>query len=131
VLKLLPLTLFTIAALAAASLAVAEPASALKGTFASTISGKAPPLDGKWTLRLLPGTKFQTLRNGKVVVSGSGARTSTRITFTDAAGPYACAGTQKTGVYSWKLTGKVLTLKPVRDSCGGRRTILTSRLTRT
>ena len=128
--KPLSLTLFAIAALAAASFALAAPTSALQGSFTSTIKGKAPPLDGKWTLRLLPGTKFQTLRNGKVVVSGSGARTPTRITFTDAGGPYACAGNQKTGVYTWKLTGKVLTLKPVSDRCSGRRAILTSRLTR-
>jgi hypothetical protein len=129
-LKLLSLTLFPVAALAAASLALAAPALSLQGTFTSTIRGKAPPLDGKWTLRLLPGTKFQTLRNAKIVVSGRGARTSTRITFTDAGGPYACAGNQKTGVYTWKLTGKVLTLKPVSDLCSGRRTILTSHLTR-
>lgn len=126
----LALTLSALAALVAASITFAAPASGLQGTFTSTITGMAPPLDGKWTLRLLAGRKFQTLRNGKLVVSGNGPRTSARITFTDTGGSYACTGKQKTGLYTWKLSGKALTLKPVSDPCSGRRTILTSRLAR-
>jgi hypothetical protein len=53
-----------------------------------------------------------------------------RTTFHDLAGPFACRGAQATGVYSWRLVGRRLTLTAVREPCSGRKTILTKPFTR-
>jgi hypothetical protein len=97
------------------------------GSFRTTITGKAPPLNGTWTLRLKANGRFETLRNGRVVVRGLGAATAGRLALTDQSGSYACTGTQRVGVYTYKLSGRLLTLKATADRCAGRRAILTAK----
>ena len=53
-----------------------------------------------------------------------------RITFHDLGGPFACRGTQATGVYAWRVAGSRLTLTAVHEPCAGRKTILTKPFTR-
>jgi hypothetical protein len=96
------------------------------GSFSTKISGKARALNGTWTLRLKSTGRFETLRNGKVVVRGQGAAAAGKLAIRDQSGPYACKGLQQAGVYSYKLKGRTLTLKVVTDRCAGRKIILTT-----
>src|SRR5919109_3199097 len=117
------------ASLAAAGVAVGASdvrLPVLRGTFVTTISGKAPPLNGRWTLKLDP-PKFQTLRNGKVVIRGVAVATRGKMTLTDVSGSYACSGVERVGVYTYTLKAGKLTLKAVLDRCSGRKTVLTAR----
>ena len=97
------------------------------GSFVTRITGKAPALNGNWTLRLKATGRFETLRNGKVVVRGIGAAAAGKLAITDQSGSYACKGIQRAGVYNYTLRGRILTLKAVADLCQGRRTILTAK----
>jgi hypothetical protein len=119
--------LLAIAAAAVLLVPAASAATPPAGTFSTTISGQMnAQLNGRWQLRLLAGSRYAVLRNGVAVVRGAGTRTARRLTFKDTAGPAACRGGDATGVYSWKLSGKSLTLTAVSDSCTGRRAVLTS-----
>ena len=54
---------------------------------------------------------------------GRDTRSAATIVFGHEYGPFAC---KSTGTYRWSLSGKKLTLKVVKDSCAGRRVVLTS-----
>jgi len=123
--KLRPLLTVSAVALVAAACALGA-ASSLTGTFVTKIAGKSAALNGSWTLKLLPAAKFQTLRNGKVVVSGDFEAASGTLQFIDRTGPYACKGGSATGIYDYRLAGKSLILKPIAEFCAGRKTILTT-----
>jgi hypothetical protein len=116
---------------AAAALVVAVPAASAAapptGSFSTTIAGQMNmQLNGSWQLRLLPGSRYAVVKDGAVVVRGTGARTAKRLTFRDTGGPAACRGAGSTGVYTWKLAGRTLTLAAVSDTCTGRRAVLTT-----
>jgi hypothetical protein len=98
----------------------------LTGTFTRKITGKAPPVNGVWALRLKANGKFEMRRNGVVVVRGLGAATRGKLALTDQSGTYACRGAERVGAYTYKFKRKTLTLKAVLDPCSGRKTILTS-----
>jgi hypothetical protein len=123
--KLRPLLAASTVALVVAASALGA-ASSLTGTFVTKIAGKSAALNGTWTLKLLPAGKFQTLRNGKVVVSGDFAAPSGTLQLIDKTGPYACKGGSATGIYDYKVAGKSLVLKPIAEFCVPRKTILTT-----
>jgi hypothetical protein len=109
----------------AASLATAS--SPLRGTYATTITGKPAPLNGKWQLRFLPGNAVRVVRNGKVVVFGRAIVIGSRVRVTDRSGSYACSPAEGTGVYLYKVLGRRLTFTAVADRCVGRKLILTTK----
>jgi hypothetical protein len=112
---------------AAVFLALAAPAVAsapLSGAFGTTIRGATPAaLNASWIVNLLPNGAYSIDRNHHAVVIGRDTRSAATIVFGHEYGPFAC---KSTGKYRWSLSGKKLTLKVVRDSCAGRRTVLTS-----
>jgi hypothetical protein len=114
----------TAAALGARSAAIAP------HEYSTKIVGATPAvLDGTW--RLTVDTRsFGVNRGAAPAVSGTVRIAGKRITFHDLRGPFACRGAQATGVYSWRVTGKRLTLTAVRELCAGRKTILTRPFTR-
>jgi len=99
--------------------------------YRTTIKGAAPAaLNGSWVMTLTP-TTFTVAKTGqRLAVGGTLSYSGNRVTFRDAAGPVACRGTQAVGTYSWSLVGNRLTLRPVKDSCSGRKAILTNGFTR-
>jgi len=101
------------------------------GTYVSKITAQGPALNGTWKLKLTttfaPAGRFQMSRNGAIVVNGVSAITGNKLTLVDQSGKLACKGTQQTGIYTFKLKGKTLTLKTVFDSCAARQVVLTSR----
>jgi hypothetical protein len=102
-------------------------ASSLSGTYTEKIAGATPALlNGTWTVALKPGA-YTIKRNGAVAVVGKlAAVTKTRLRFTDTGGPLSCTGAQAKGVYSYVLKGTSLTLKPVAETCAGRKLVLTA-----
>jgi hypothetical protein len=122
---------WSVAALCAFSLlaatASASAAPPLTGTYKVTIAGQAPPLNGTWQIKLLPAGAVDIVRNGHVVVVGRAVVTSSRITFSDHSGSYSCPPPDATGRYTYKLSGKRLTFKPIADKCAGRKLILTTK----
>jgi hypothetical protein len=113
---------------AAVFLALAAPAVAsapLSGAFGTTIRGATPAaLNASWAVIFLPNGAYQIDRNHLAVVIGQGTRSATTLVFTHEHGPFACKS--GAGTYRWSLSGKKLTLKVVKDSCTGRRLVLTS-----
>jgi hypothetical protein len=88
------------------------------------ISGsRVAAFNATWLLGLKQ-RSFQLARNNAVVVSGTLKISGNRVTFHDISGPFACEGSEVNGAYTWKLRGKKLTFKRVRDACAGRGTIL-------
>ncbi len=64
------------------------------------------------------------LKLGEEVIPETVSGTGTRVTFGHAG---LCAGK---GTYSWKLSGRKLTLRPVSDACGIRSNFLQATWTR-
>jgi hypothetical protein len=117
------------AVLAAAALG-APSAAIAPHAYVARISGAKPAvLNGTWRLTLTTST-FAVNKGATPAVSGRVRIAGSRITFHDLGGPFACRGAQATGVYSWRVTGKRLTLTAVREPCAGRKTILTRPFTR-
>ena len=116
-------------ALVAATAAAA--AGTLQGTFKTVIANApAKQLDGTWSLTLQTSGGYTTKRNGVVVVRGRDTQTATTIRFVDESGPMICSPAQATGTYHWSLSGSSLRLTPIRESCAGRRLMLTTHLLR-
>jgi len=91
-----------------------------KGTYA----GKSPDAstititfadDGRHTVKL----------NGEVVVDGKYNVKGDQIELVDVGGAAAC-DQKETGVYTWKLDSKTLSLTAVKDPCAARLNALTS-----
>jgi hypothetical protein len=91
----------------------------LTGTFTAKVAGKS------WTLKFLPLAKYQLLLNGKPAASGNFSTASGSITFVDLAGPKRCPARDNTGIYTYRLAGKKLTMKPLAESCKARQAVLT------
>jgi hypothetical protein len=107
--------------------AAAAAAAPLHGAFQTVIrNAPAPQLDGTWRLTFQNGGRYTTARNGVVLVRGSDTQAAATITFRDESGPAACTGSQATATYRWSLSGGSLSLTPVRESCAGRRVVLTT-----
>jgi hypothetical protein len=116
------------ALVALAALAAVLPATSSAGlsphAYTTRITGATPAvLNGPWRLAIRQ-TTFSVGRGSAIVVSGTVQVAGSRVTFRDRGGPLACRGAQTVGVYAWRLAGKKLTLRPLHDTCGGRRTIL-------
>ncbi len=93
--------------------------------YSTKIGGAKPAvLDGTWRLTINR-RSFSVAKGTMLAVSGTARIVGNRITFHDLGGPFSCRGAQATGVYSWRASGKRLTLTAVREPCAGRRTILT------
>jgi hypothetical protein len=98
--------------------------------YSTKITGAAPAvLNGTWRLTVRQ-TTYAVTKGSSLAVSGSARIAGNRITFHDLAGPFACRGAQATGVYTWRIVGKSLTLTAVKEPCAGRKTVLTKRFTR-
>ena len=101
-------------------------ASSVSGTYTEKIAGASPALlNGTWSVSLKPHA-YTIKRNGAVAVAGKLAVTKTRLQFTDTGGPLSCTGAQAKGVYSYVLKGSTLRLKPVAETCAGRKLVLTA-----
>ena len=93
--------------------------------YSTKIAGATPAvLNGTWRLTVNR-RSFSVARGAMLAVSGTARIVGSRITFHDLTGPFSCRGAQATAVYSWRVSGKRLTLTAVREPCAGRRTILT------
>jgi hypothetical protein len=116
--------------IAVLALALAGAAAAglplLTGTFTKSITGKTPPLNGRWSLVLKQNGKFETKRNGVTVVRGLAVAAKGKLALTDQSGSYACKGLERAGTYTYKLVGRTLTLKALLDPCSGRKTVMTT-----
>jgi hypothetical protein len=76
--------------------------------------------------------------NGTSEVATGGAGQITfapfqRVTFTDRSGPHACHGSAAVGVYHWTYIYRyghpsLLLLRPIRDTCPGRRAVFSNGL---
>ncbi len=122
----------TIASAAALALAAAAFAgSTLTGSYTATISG-APVarFNGVWTLGFGSGGAYTVAENKQVLIRGRVSLNGSTITFKDKSGPAACHGSQATGSYTWKLRGRTLRLTPLRDTCTGRKFVLSRRFAR-
>ena len=101
-------------------------AGSLSGTYTEKIAGASPALlNGTWSVSLKPGA-YTIKKDGAVTVVGKLAVTATRIQFTDTGGPFRCQGAHAKGVYTYTLKGSILTLKPVAETCSGRKLVLTA-----
>jgi hypothetical protein len=98
----------------------------LSGTFKTTLSGGPPALNGKWQLKF-SGSHFAIRRNAKKVVQGRVSYGVGKLTLTDTSGSYSCSGAQRKGTYRYRLSGGSLTLTVVKDSCSGRKAVLTTK----
>lgn len=106
-----------------------RPAALGPHVYSTRIVGAKPAvLNGTWRLTVNR-RSFSVARGTMLAVSGTARIVGNRITFHDLDGPFSCRGAQATGVYSWRVSGKRLTLTAVREPCAGRRTILTKPFT--
>ena len=122
----------TTVALAPVAAAPATGSAAAIGphVYSTKIVGATPAvLDGTWRLTVNR-RSFSVAKGTMFAVSGTARIVGNRITFHDLGGPFSCRGAQATGVYSWRVSGKRLTLTAVREPCTGRKTILTKPFTR-
>ena len=122
----------TAVALAAVTATPATGSTAAIGphVYSTKIVGATPAvLDGTWRLTVNR-RSFSVAKGTMFAVSGTARIVGNRITFHDLGGPFSCRGAQATGVYSWRVSGKRLTLTAVREPCTGRKTILTKPFTR-
>ena|SRR5438874_319888 len=119
--------LLAVVAAAMLGVSVGRASSTINGTFSTVIAGQnVALLNGRWKLELLPGSRYTVVRNGVVMIRGTGARTATEITFDDTSGPAACQGSEVRAIYRWHVAGHKLTLTPITEHCAGRRVVLTS-----
>ncbi len=127
-LVLLALALGALGALVAAGLSAAAAPTPYNGLFLTTVSGKAPQLNGKWLLSITATGAYGVAKEPSptLLIGGTSTLSGHRIVFVDRIGPLACTGSQVRGTYTWVRSGKKLTLKPVRDTCSGRRAVLAS-----
>lgn len=108
----------------ACAVAAGAPTALRPGVYEARVSGVRPAvLNATWQLRLRGGT-FAVMRSGEHAVEGTIRIAGNRITFSDLIGPFRCRGPQAVGIYRWRLAGQTLTLRPIRDPCAGRRTVL-------
>ena len=124
---MLRLLLATGAALLVAVATAAAAGTPLQGTFETVIANApATQLDGSWQLVLQPAGRYTIKRNGVTLVQGRDTQTAATIGFGHESGPAACTGAQSAATYRWLLRGGLLRLTPVRESCSGRRFVLTA-----
>jgi hypothetical protein len=122
-----------LAAAALLTVALVLPATALAGLptlplgkYSAKVKTPAR-LKGSWTIAFLKGGKYTITDNGLVVVRGHFTQTS-QIFMSNETGPAACT---QFAVYTWKRSGKTLTLKKVVDDCAGRAAVLARPFTAT
>lgn len=114
--------------LAAAALATAAGGQAgsspIPGVYQARVAGASPPvLNGLWRLTLR-GSSFVVTKDGVLAVRGETRLAGATIAFRDQGGPLRCRGAQATGTYRFAWKGRALTLTPVRETCSGRRLVL-------
>jgi hypothetical protein len=113
--------------LALCSVAAAAVSHSLNGTYKTTIANSTVlggALNGTWTLKLKNGA-YHVADSGQPVVHGKYTVKGNKISLKDSGGEGKCPGT---GVYKFKVSGKTVTFKKVKDSaaCIGRTTVLTA-----
>jgi hypothetical protein len=112
--------------------ALAAPNANPAGSYKAIVTGQAAALNGRWVLKFTtifgPAGKFQTFRNGRLVVSGTTVFTGDKVTLVDMSGSYACGPAEKTGVYTFKKpAANKLKFISVVDPCAGRKILLDNR----
>jgi hypothetical protein len=124
-------TAMLVAAGTAAAPAFAATAAAIAPhVWSARITGASPAvLNGTWRLSIKGGT-FAVAKGTTLAVGGTARIAGNRVTFHDLVGPFACKGSQATGVYRWRVSDNRLTLAAVSDRCAGRKTILTKPFSR-
>jgi hypothetical protein len=112
----------------AAAPAAAPPLS--PGVYTTKIAGATPAdLNGTWRIAInSPG--FSVSKNGAAASVGTVQIVGNKVTFRDRTGPLACRGATSAGTYSWRLAGKRLTFKRVKDTCQGRPLVLARSFTK-
>ena len=122
---LLLLLVLLLPALPGAAASLGPPPHRLVGTYAATIPN-LPAIGvyaGRYKLTLGPGSKITYDLPGEGRISQGASFSGSRVTF-------LLGYCVTRGVYVWKLRGKILTFKKVRDSCQARAAILQRRWTR-
>jgi protein kinase-like protein len=98
----------------------------LLGKFVTRIGPDQPNLQGTWVMEWRRDGVTWAAHDGATVVVGTGRDLpGRRYEFSSEAGPEKCGFGAETAVYRWKLEGRRLSLTPVHDECGPRRTVLT------
>ena len=117
-----------LAALVAASVAGAAAPLPLRGAFQSKRPTEIPPLDGTWRIEIALTGAYKVSRDGKVLVTGKAVETAKTISFTKEKGSLACTGKEGgANSYRWALSGTRLTFTAVKDPCGSRKLVLTTK----
>ena len=124
--KRLAVLALTLAVAAAAATSAVAKTTPFGHTYQTTVKGQAAPLDGVWLIAFTPKGAYTVTRkpSSAALIGGTATLSGKTIAFHDAGGPLACKGGAKAGSYVWTLAGKTLTLKILKDTCGGRPLIL-------
>jgi hypothetical protein len=120
-------------ALAALAAATAPASGGLSGTFKTTIKNDTAlhgAFNGTWKLRFENGT-YKVSDNGSPITSGKYTIKGSTVSLKDNKGANSCP---KTGKYTFKLKGKMLTFTKISDSrssaCIGRENVLAHKFTK-
>ena len=116
-----------VVSLALCSVAAAAVSPSLNGTYKTTVKNSTVlggALNGTWTVKLKNG-RYHVADNGHAVVHGKYTVKGNEISLKDTGGTGRCPGT---GTYKFKVHGKSVTFKKVKDSaaCSPRTVVLTS-----
>src|SRR5919201_1562287 len=102
------------AAVVTGTAVAARDAAIPKGSYSATIRGRTAAVNGTWKLTFGPVIAvtgpLTVTRNGALAVAGTFTAASGKLAFVDNRGPYACRGTQRSGIYRYSLNGNKLKL---------------------
>jgi hypothetical protein len=118
--------LIVLAAAAALPAAPAQAASDLVGRFEATINSPNPTLNARWVIRIGPAGRYVVRRNGGYASRGRASTSNGRIVFRDRRGPLRCRRPTRVGTYEYSVADGEVTFTLVKDSCAGRRGVLTT-----
>jgi hypothetical protein len=125
--RLAPVLLALALAVPVGAALAARAASPFGGVYQTTIKGKGQ-LNGKWLLSFDTSGIYEVAKEPStaLLIGGISTLAGHTIRFYDQAGPLACVPAQAHATYSWTLSGKKLRLHPVKESCSGRKAVLSS-----
>jgi len=108
-----------------AAAALAAGSTPFGAKYKTVVKGQAPALNGTWQIAFTPTGTYTVTKQGTAgkLIVGKATASGNTLVFHDSSGPLACPG-GKSGSYVWTLKGTKLTLKILKDPCGGRPLIL-------